>query len=85
MKSMKLSATFYLVVLAIAAAIPLAVGAFAKVGPSVLAMSLLGSAGVVALAAMLIKPSDTPSSAAMPSSATWARTSRSSTSRSVPT
>lgn len=60
MKSMKLSATFYLVVLAIAAAIPLAVGAFAKVGPSVLAMSLLGSAGVVALAAMLIKPSDIP-------------------------
>lgn len=59
MKSMKLSATFYLVVLAIAAAIPLLVGASTNLTLPVIGMSLLGSAGVVALASMLIKPSAT--------------------------
>lgn len=59
MKSMKLSATFYLVVLAIASAIPLLVGATTDLSLTVIGMSLLGSAGVVALAAMLIKPSAT--------------------------
>jgi HK97 family phage major capsid protein len=58
MKSMKLSATFYLVVLALAAAIPLVVGVSTNLGVPVIAISLLGSAGVVALASMLIKPSD---------------------------
>ncbi|WP_313319582.1 phage major capsid protein [Stenotrophomonas sp.] len=57
MKSMKLSATFYLVVLAIASAIPLLVGATANLSLPVIGLSLLGSAGVVALASMLIKPS----------------------------
>lgn len=59
MKSMKLSATFYLVVLAIASAIPLLVGATTNLTLPIIGMSLLGSAGVVALASMLIKPSAT--------------------------
>lgn len=60
MKSMKLSATFYLVVLALAASIPLAVGAFHPMTAPVLAASLLGSGCVVALATLLIEPSSQP-------------------------
>jgi len=59
MKSMKLSATFYLVVLAIASAIPLLVGASTNLTLPVMGLSLLGSVSVVALASMLIKPSAT--------------------------
>ncbi len=60
MKSMKLSATFYLVVLALAGSIPLAIGAFHPMTAPVLAASLLGSGCVVALATLLIKPSSQP-------------------------
>ncbi len=56
MKSMKLSATFFLVVLALAAAVPIAVGAFVTLDGPALGLSLLGSAGFVALASQLIQP-----------------------------
>lgn len=56
MKSMKISATFFLVVLAIAMAIPLIAGAITPLTPGVLGASLLASAAVVVLASFLIEP-----------------------------
>lgn len=59
-KSMKLSATFMLVVLVLASALPLAVGAYVPLTGEVLALSLVGSAGIVFLSAFLIEPAANP-------------------------
>lgn len=60
MKSMKLSATFFLVVLALAAAIPLIAGAVTPFTLPVVLGSLCGSAAIVALASLLIEPASRP-------------------------
>ena len=60
MKSMKLSATFFLVVLAIAAAIPLIAGSLTPFTMPVVIGSLCGSAAIVALASLLIEPASRP-------------------------